>query len=211
MPRAGHPERRGMHGAGLDIDRLQRRDGLHRRHDLLRRERPACRRRSRRGARPPRSNRCRRGRSRWARRYGAAARSARSACAGSSHIRSSMPSSSSHDVERPDVVGRLHDAFAEAEADGEILEVLRRRPSSRHRCRHYRSARSRSPPGSARAPSADAALAPDPAMRPCRPGSCIRATPRPPAGAMRRRLAGLLVIGLLPFATGRSTARSAPP
>ena len=29
------PERRGVDGAGLDVDRLQRRDGRHRRHDLL--------------------------------------------------------------------------------------------------------------------------------------------------------------------------------
>ena len=31
-----------------------------------------------------------------------------------------------HDIERVDLVGRLHDALAEAEPDGKILQVLRR-------------------------------------------------------------------------------------
>ena len=89
------------------------------------------------------------------------------------------------DVERADLVGGLHDAFAEAEADREIPQVLRRRhhhgvgaaivgEGDRGLLRDRRGA------------LADAAVAPDPTIGRCEPVRASRYSAASTAGAMRR-------------------------
>ena len=113
------------------------------------------------------------------------------------------------DIERVDLVRRLHDAFAEAEADRQSPAGSAACPSSRRRCRHYRSARCAVSSGIRRVPSPRLTVAPDlPIDGMDRAGHAL--TPRlPPArcggsdGPARHRPSA--------SRTDRSTARSAPP
>ncbi|OIQ68479.1 hypothetical protein GALL_499290 [mine drainage metagenome] len=120
-----HPERRGVYRTGLDVDGLQWRNALHRRHHLSRREAPALR-----------------DDGRGAHGFGNRVDPAYTATGGTRdapppfiepiRIRLREPHSQLDavveidDIERTDIVRGLHDPLSEAEPDREIRQILRR-------------------------------------------------------------------------------------